>query len=87
MNRGRISVKQYILKRNISYCTKFNTKIQSNSAKGIKNIELQLCRQHFIVEALLVIEPPNIVPPNENAVCTATILDFFSVNGDLTTAL
>ena len=38
---------------------------------GDKNRKLQLCRQHFLVEALLVIEPPNIVPPNENAVGTA----------------
>ena len=29
------------------------------------------------MEALLVIEPPNIVPPSENAVGTAVILDFF----------
>ena len=32
--------------------------------QGGKNLKLQLCRQHFIVEALLVIEPPNIVPPS-----------------------
>ena len=30
------------------------------------------------MEALLVIEPPNIVPPSENAVGTAVILDFFT---------
>ena len=45
---------------------------------GDKNRKLQLCRQHFLVEALLVIEPPNIVPPNENAVGTAVkFLIFF----------
>ena len=30
------------------------------------------------MEALSVIEPPNIVPPSENAVGTAVILDFMS---------
>ena len=34
----------------------------------------------FLAEALLVIEPPDIVPPNENAVGTAVILYFFSVS-------
>ena len=49
--------------------------------QGEKNLKLQLCRQHFLVESLLVIKPPNIVPPSENAVGTAVILDFlfFSV--------
>ena len=65
--------------------------ILRNSAKGEKNLKLQLCRQHFLVEALLVIEPPNIVPPSENAVGTAVILDFyyyyyFSVDGALVRA-
>ena len=31
------------------------------------------------MEALLVIEPPNIVPPSENAVGTAVILDFIII--------
>ena len=72
---------QSILKRtrlikeacNISYYTKFIKKIQSSSAKRIKNRRLQLCSLHFLVEALLVIEQPNIVSPNENAVGTAVI--------------
>ena len=83
MNRGRLSLKQSILTRTklkklVIYHTtqKFIKKIQSSSAKRIKNLKLQLCRQHFLVEALLVIEPPNIVPPDENAVGTAVILDF-----------
>ena len=35
--------------------------------------------QFFFVCVLLVIEPPNIVPPSENAVGTAVILDFLSL--------
>ena len=58
--------------------------------QGGGNLKLQLCKQHFLVEALLVIEPPNIVSPSENAVGTAVILDFyyyFSVDGALVRAL
>ena len=58
--------------------SKFIGLILRNSANGEKNLKLQLCRQHFLVEALSVIEPPNIVPPSENAVGTAVILDFMS---------
>ena len=45
--------------------------------QGGKNLKLQLWRQPFFVEALLVIVPPNIVPPSENAVGTAVILYFY----------
>ena len=40
-----------------------------------KNSKLQLCRQHFLLEASIH-QPPNIVLPKEHAVGTAAILDF-----------
>ena len=56
--------------------SKFIRRDLNKFRQGGKNLKLQLCRQHFLVEALLVIEPPNIVPPSENAFGTAVILDF-----------
>ena len=44
--------------------------------KRQKNPKLQLCGQHFLLEALSIHQPPNIVPPKEHAVGTAAILDF-----------
>ena len=60
---------------NVMY-SKFIRRDLNKFRQGGKSLKLQLCR-HFLVEALLVIEPPNIVPPSENAVGTAVILDFF----------
>ena len=42
-----------------------------------KNPKLQLCRLHVPLEALYFVVGGLIVPPKENAVCTAAILDFF----------
>ena len=43
-----------------------------------KNQKLQLSRLHFHLEALYLLVQWLIVPQQENAVCTAVILDFFS---------
>ena len=42
-----------------------------------KNPKLQLNRRHVPLEALYFVVCGLIVPPKENAVCTAAILDFF----------
>ena len=42
-----------------------------------ENPKLQLCRLHVLLEALFFVVGGLIVPPKENAVCTAAILDFF----------
>ena len=75
MNRGRLSLKQSFLKRTrlkglvIFHATQnLLRRLNQVTAKSIKNLKLQLCRQHFLVEALLLIEPAKIVPPNENQV-------------------
>ena len=52
--------------------------LTSNSCQIIKkNPKLQLCRQHVPLEALFLVVGGFIVPPIENAVCTAAILDSF----------
>ena len=56
--------------------SKFIRRDLNKFRQGGKNLKLQLCIQHFLVEAHLVIQPPNIVPPSENAVGTAVILVF-----------
>ena len=40
-----------------------------------KNPKLQLCKQHFPLEALSIHQPPNIVPPKGKASAQAAILD------------
>ena len=46
------------------------------SKKVVKNPKLQLCRLHVPLEALYFVVGGLIVPPKENDVCTAAILDF-----------
>ena len=46
--------------------------------------KLQLCRQDFLLEALSIHQPPNIVPPKEHVVGTAAIWDFCFVSPDVT---
>ena len=43
----------------------------------IKNPKLQLCRQHFPLEALPFNQPPNIVAAKELAAGTAATMDVF----------
>ena len=38
-----------------------------------KNPKSQLCRQDFLLEALSIHQPPNIVPPMEHAIGTAAV--------------
>ena len=67
--------------------SKFIRRDLNKFRQGGKDLKLQLCRAvilDFLVEALLVIEPPNIVPPSENAVGTAVILDLLTNCGLLT---
>ena len=52
-----------------------------------KNPKLQHVPKVFPLEALLVTQPPNVVPPKGNASAQAAILDFFSVDGALGTPL
>ena len=47
------------------------------------NPKLQLCRQHVPFEALYFLVVGLIVPPKENAVCTAAILDFLVMSSSL----
>ena len=41
-----------------------------------KDPKFQLCRQDFLLEALSIHQPPNIVPPKEHAAGTAAVLEF-----------
>ena len=72
MTRGRSSIKHSILKRTsskglvINHTTHNLLRILNQiPPRGSKNLKLQLCRQHFLVEALLIIKTPNLVPPME----------------------
>ena len=51
----------------------------SNKMQNVKyiNPKLQLCRKHVPLEALSLVVCGLIVPPKENAVCTASMLEFF----------
>ena len=72
MTRGRSLIKHSILKRTslkglgINHTTHNLLRIFNQiPPRGSTNLKLQLCRQHFLVEALLVIKTQKIVPPME----------------------